>query len=338
MMGDRSTMEKKKIGSFLINAGNTAKGIIDKSKDVVVQTIDQNDDGKFDISDVSVMACTVGEAMKKGANAVKESAEESRKRMDIKVLQPIFPDTLDQAEFFMSKLVRVADRDKKHAESNVCQGSIGFLSDKGGIRVVNIFKDSLDVFGLTFYPDNDCEFYYVNPTDRDNYISLDEYFSYLKMVRINELQRVAQDLGAKHFRVTYKEERTSFSETKGKAKVKTQKIMDAEGENDASEKKYSMIDVAAEMHMDGHAPKKPELVYLLKDDNVQNLIHLRMTGGDGFHHHKISIKMSNSSGIKESDAVKIDAVLKGMKVSGNSTVVNEAKNESRRYLEYEIAF
>ena len=58
-----------------------------------------------------------------------------------------------------------------------------FLSDKGGLRVVNIFKDSLDVFGL-----------------------------YLKMIRINELQRSAQDLGAKHFKVTYKEERTSFSE------------------------------------------------------------------------------------------------------------------------------
>ena len=48
--------------------------------------------------------------------------------------------------------------------------------------------------------------------------------------------------------------------------------------------------------------------------------------------------MSNSSGIKESDAMKIDAVLKGMKVSGNATVASEAKNESRRYLEYEIEF
>ena len=238
----------------------------------------------------------------------------------------------------MSKLIRVVDRDKKYAESDVCHGSIGFLSDKGGLRVVNIFKDSLDAFGLTFYPDIDCEFYYVNPTDRDNYISLDDYFSYLKMVRINELQRVAQELGAKHFRVTYKEERTTFSETKGKAQIKAQKVVSADGDYDASEKKYSMIDVAAEMHMDGHAPQKPELVYLLKDNNVQNLIHLRMTGGDGFHHHKISIKMSNSSGIKESDAVKIDAVLKGLKVSGNATVVNEAKNESRRYLEYEIDF
>ena len=63
-----------------------------------------------------------------------------------------------------------------------------------------------------------------------------------------------------------------------------------------------------------------------------------MAGGEGFHNHKISIKMSNSSGIKERDAIKIDTVLKGMKVSGNTTVANEARTESRRYLEYEIDF
>lgn len=114
----------------MINAGNTAKGIINKSKDAVVQTMDQNEDGKFDMSDVSVIAGSVGEAMKKGANAVKESAEENRKRMEIKVLQPIFSETLDQAEFLMSKLIRVVDRDKKYAESDVCHGSIVFCQIK----------------------------------------------------------------------------------------------------------------------------------------------------------------------------------------------------------------
>jgi len=328
----------KKIGHFLSDAGSAAKEALNKAKEKTVLSVDQNDDGKFDMEDVSAMADAVGGAMKKGAAAVMESAEESRRKMELRALRPIFSDTLDQAEFLMSKFIRVVDRDKKHTESEVCQGSIGFLSDNGGLRVVNLFKDSLEAFGLSFYPDVDCGFYYVNPTDRDNYIALDEYFSYLKMVRINELQRVAQALGAKHFKVTYKEERTSFSEVKGKAQIKAAQVGTVEGEHGSSEKKYSMIDVAAEMFMDGHAPQMPKLKYLLKDDNVQNLIQLRMAGGEGFHHHKISIKMSNSSGIKGSDAVKIDAVLKELKVSGNTTVASEARNESRRYLEYEIDF
>ena len=35
------------------------------------------------------------------------------------------------------------------------------------------------------------------------------------------------------------------------------------------------------MFMNGHLPRMPELVYLLKDDNVQNLVHRIITGGEG---------------------------------------------------------
>lgn len=45
------------------------------------------------------------------------------------------------------------------------------------------------------------------------------------------------------------------------------------------------------MFMNGHFPRMPELVYLLKDDNVQNLVHRIITGGEGVHYHKISIKI-----------------------------------------------
>ena len=44
------------------------------------------------------------------------------------------------------------------------------------------------------------------------------------------------------------------------------------------------------------------------------------------------------SGLKENDAIKIDAILRGMRFAGNTTVQSEAKNEARRYLEYEIDF
>ena len=122
----------------------------------------------------------------------------------------------------ISKLIRVTEIDKRHAESDVCRGSIGFVSDQKNLRIVNIYKDNIAAFGLTFYPDTDYELYYVDPCDRDKYIALDEYFNYLKVARVTELQKIAQDLGAKHFRVTYKEQKTTFSgktvKTKGAVK------------------------------------------------------------------------------------------------------------------------
>lgn len=336
-------MEKKsKFTALVSGAGKTAKDLLDKSKNLTIQVMDQNDDGKFDLADVSVMAESVGNAVKRGTQAIMDSAEKKARELELKTLRPIFTESLDDAEFLMPKFIRVADRDKKHAESEVCRGSIGYLSDQKGLHIVNIFRDSIEVFGLTFFPDSDSEFYYVDPTDRDVYIALDNYFSHLKIVRINELQKLAQDLGAKHFRVTYKEEQSSFTEHKMKAHTDAKINMVAkettDGEHFAVEKKYSTVEIAAEMEFPGHAPIKPQLKYMQRDSSIQTLVAMRMDETAPLMHQRFMLKMSNSSGMKESDAIKIDAVLKDMKFSGNTTVASEAKNESRRYLEYEIDF
>lgn len=57
-MKGKRTMENR-MGKMLFNVGKNAKEIVEKSKDFVVQSVDQNDDGKFDLEDVSVMATTI---------------------------------------------------------------------------------------------------------------------------------------------------------------------------------------------------------------------------------------------------------------------------------------
>lgn len=325
-------MDKKaRLGAIVAGAGKTAKELIDNT----IQAVDQNDDGKFDLSDVSVIAEAVGNAAKKSAAAVKESSDERSRLLELKALQPIFTDMLDRADFLMSKFIRVVDRDKRYIESPVCQGSIGYTSFHKDFRLVNLFRDSVDSFGIMLYPDQDYDFYYIDPSERDRYIALDEYFGYLKLARVNELQKVAQDLGAKSFKVTYKEEQVSFSEKKVKAHTKAVAAVDANHE--ALEKKFSKIKVEAEMSFPGHAPVEPKLKYLQRDPTIQNLISMRMNENAPLH-QKLFLEMSISSGMKESDAAKIDAVLKGLKCTGNMTVASEVKNESRRYLEYDIEF
>lgn len=328
-------MEKKaKFEALLSNAGKAAKGMLDST----VHAVDQNDDGKFDMADVSAIAGVVGKGVKKGTQAMKETASEKARQLEMKMMQPIFLATLNETEFLMPKFIRITDRDKKYAESEVCQGAIGHGSDPKGMHLVNIFRDSIDSFGLTFYPDSDGEFYYVDPSDRDRYIALDEYFNYLKVARINELQKIAQDLGAKYFKVTYKEEKTSFTEKKASGNAKMPMTGKTEVHHESAEKSYSTIEVAAEMSCAGHEPIKPELKYMQRDPTIQTLVAMRMDEKAPLQHQKFTLHMVNSSGLKESDAVKIDTVLKGMKCTGNTTVESEAKNEARRYLEYEIEF
>lgn len=315
-----------------------ALGVLEKTKSAIAKVADQNDDEKFDMQDVSLVASKVGKSVKDGAAALKESAEERTRALELKSLQPIFAEVLDERDFVLPKFIRVANRDKKRAESQVCKGSIGYYSDPKGLRLVNIFLDNLEMFNLVFFPDCNSEFYYVDPIDKNRYIALDDYFNYLKVERISELQRLAQSLGAKHFRVTYKEEKTSVAEKIIKANINVQGVAAGNGERNLSETKFDTIEIAADMECPGHAPNRPDLKYLQKDPAIRTLIDMRMDERSPLSHQKFMLKLSNSSGLKESDAVKIDAVLKSMRFTGNTSIVSEARNEARRYFEYEIDF
>ena len=315
-----------------------ALGVLEKTKSAIAKVADQNDDEKFDMQDVSLVASKVGESVKNGAAALKESAEERTRALELKSLQPIFAEVLDERDFVLPKFIMVVNRDKKRAESQVCKGSIGYYSDPKGLRLVNIFLDNLEMFNLVFFPDCNSEFYYVDPIDKNRYIALDDYFNYLKVERISELQRLAQSLGAKHFRVTYKEEKTSVAEKIIKANINVQGVAAGNGERNLSETKFDTIEIAADMECPGHAPNRPDLKYLQKDPAIRTLIDMRMDEHSPLSHQKFMLKLSNSSGLKESDAVKIDAVLKSMRFTGNTSIVSEARNEARRYFEYEIDF
>lgn len=336
-------MEKKKVdfGAVAAEAGRNAKAFWGKAKETIVNAADQNDDGSLDLKDVSVIAGSISNAAKETATSVIMSAGEKHRELERKLLQPIFVEDLNNADFLLSKLVRIAEMDKRHAESEVCTGSIGFISDQKDLKIVTIFKDKVDAFGLTFYPDTDSELYYVDPSDRDRYIALDDYFNYLKIARVNELQKIAQDLGAKHFCVTYKEQKTTFSSKNANAKGTVKYAGDSatiEAAHELASTDISTTEVAAEMNCPGHAPVEPKLCYLQREPSIQTLITLRMDKDSPLTHQKYTLKLSNSSGIKEKDAIKIDAALKGMKISGNTTVTSEVRNESRRFFEYEIDF
>ena len=95
-------MERKlKFGEFVSDVGKNAKDLLGKSKDVAIHIADQNEDGKLDLKDVSIIAESVGNTVKKGTQAVKKTAEEKARILELKTLQPIFADTLKDTDFFL---------------------------------------------------------------------------------------------------------------------------------------------------------------------------------------------------------------------------------------------
>lgn len=114
--------------------------------------------------------------------------------------------------------------------------------------------------------------------------------------------------------------------------------VDVETKHESERLNGTKLEISAELEFEGHEPEEPMLCYLSNESCIKTLISLRMKKDKGFKHEIYSIKLSKSSGIRERDAEKIDGALKSMKISGNTTVVNEVSQESRRYFEYEIEF
>ena len=318
------------LGKKITDAAKGVSKFIDKTGKDITRTIDQNGDGKLDLSDVKVIS-----------NKIQTDRAIAQRKADIERLKPLFLDDFERAEFVIPKLIRVDEIDKHHAENAVCKDSIGFRTVLGDLSAFTIYRNSIEKLGLTFYPELENGVYYVDPCDRDHYVLLDDYFTYMKMQRVIELQRIAQSLGAKHFVVTYREKNKSTSsksvEASGSGKVGTDKA-DAKMSHAATNTSLSAISIEAEMRFPGHAPIKPELHYLKKEINIINLIEMRMDPLSPLQHHHFNIEMSESSGIREKDAVKITAMLKAMKFAGTTTIVSEAQKEASHVLEYEIEF
>ena len=312
---------------------DTVKGVSDfvnKTGKDIANALDQNGDGKLDISDLHTI-----QARNQAAQ------EENQRKSDLERLKPMFQEDFKEDEFVLPKMIRIAEIDKAHADSAACKGSVGYKSIMDDMTVVTIFRDYIDNLGLSFYPELENGVFYVDPCDRDHYISLDDYFPFMKMQRVAELQRIAQSLGAKHFRVISKEktEAVSSNSIDAAASVKADGQSSGAGYSHTdSNTSMTSISIEAEMRFPGHAPMKPELHYLKKEINVINLIEMRMDPLSPLQHQHISIEMINSSGIKVKDAVKIDAMIKAVKISASTNIVSQAQNEARRVLEYEIEF
>lgn len=300
---------------------------IDDAKLKVVDVVDKAELDKHakELVDAAVVA----------AQSLAEVINNGKNSWNLKRLKPIFINDLNGMMF--SRLVRIVEREKKF-DIDVCKGSIGYWDTCKGERWMNIFKDSVSKFGLDFYPNDEVNFYYVDPTNKDSYIVLDEYFDRLKQVRVSELQKIAQDLGAKYFRVTYIKERTTLSKKAANGKGSIHKKGNGSAQMNATEQKYDRMDIAAEMSFPGHEPVMPHVRYLKYDPNIENLIKMRMDPKGPLNHQTLNIKLSSSSGLKETDAVKIDMILKSLKMAGNTTVSSEVQNEAKSILEYEINF
>ena len=193
------------------------------------------------------------------------------------------------------------------------------------------------LLSLSFYPNEHNRFYYVDPSNERLYIALDNYYDYLKIARVSELQSVAQSLGAKHFKVSYKEQTESYINKKGVLKGKGNGVQGEAKQTVDTKSRYKM-NIESEMYFSGHQPFQPILQYLKNDPAINSLISMRMAEEGDFQKQNLEIKLSDSSGLNKELSTKIDEVLSKFKFKLEASMSQQYKKESNSSLIYEIEF
>lgn len=329
---------KKLNKEALIDNVNKAKGFAIKSaKQGTEVFLEKAEIGK----DIFLEKSKIGkdvflEKAMQGKEIALEKAEQAKHEYDIRTLKPAFLDTILTEG--VPKMIRITEIDKKHKENPICEDSIGHLIDAKGMNVLNLYKEHINDLGVEFYPSADCDVYYVDPCNSRRYISLNDYFSYLKKVRVDELNLIAQALGAKHFKISVKAEKKVFVNKKENGKGKFGKVANADAERSNENKSFESIEVASELTFEGHEPTKPKLLYFKNESDIKSLIDMRMNKDNPVKSITLNLKYNNTSGIKSDAAVKIDAALTKLKIGGNASIQEEVQEEGRMYFEYAIEF
>lgn len=337
----KKKLDFKKIGEDLSEKARsgieTAKGGAAKAKTAVaasaeslIQSIDKTGDGRFDLEDVAEMK-----------RQFQEKQRQAKLKRDLDALNPIFFENLSEGDFFLPKMIRLAEMDKKHATNPICEGSIGHEMLVKDLRIVTVYRNQTSQWGLRFYPDENQDFYYVDPVNPQLYIAIDYFFDYLRQARIGELQRIAQDLGASYFKVTIKERKKTLYKKSQSAKISGKKEKMSAGlqaDHSASTNEMSDGEIAAQASFGGHSPKQPQLGYYRNEPQINDLIQMRLHQENTIKEQHLFLQCAHSSGITEKTAASIDAAFSAMKCTGNTTFTSEAQNETRQIFQYDILF
>ena len=99
-------MENKRVdlNAAAEEAGKKMKSLFGKAKETLVKAVDQNNDGSFDMKDVSAIAETIEAAAKNTADTLKIKAEERNREMERRLIQPIMEEDLESVSKILEEL------------------------------------------------------------------------------------------------------------------------------------------------------------------------------------------------------------------------------------------
>lgn len=304
--------------------------------------------GKEALSKVLQKTSEVGKkAVDDIQQGAKDFSEKQKQESYLKRLEkynPLFIDEYQTEGFVVPNIIIFVDEgDRKNID--VCQGAIGWKHSENNTDMLFLYNNGLELNEYQFYPAKTDGVFVVDSFDKNRYIRVDMVFSKAHEERMAELKQVAYSLGAKSCSIEITESNVEVQTDTSSKTMKfglPKKIANAGVQNEALTTNASSIKRTGKIvaEFDGHnEPVKPNLKWFSSDDNIKNLIEMRLSKGNSIKSEIIELAGSASATMTQKTACAIDGALSKIgsaKISANTE--NQAQKEQNSTLVFVVEF
>ena len=286
--------------------------------------------------------------VKNGVATIVEKSKADEYARRLKKYNPLFPNQYQSEGFNIPNIIVIVD-DAVRKGIDVCEGAIGWLAKESGEEVLHLYDEAIQFSGVQFIPSPICNaIYYVDHFDRNRYIQPDCIFSRTLKEKIDELQHIAESVGAKRCIIDITESSKSSKTNKKSADLGAS--TDSENGGKATASATVDYDHSSKTNANQHGrieaeftglrfPKRPTLKWFSYDDSIRNLVETCCSGKRRVKKLTITLSGSTSATMSQSIATAIDGVMNNtLHVRGHASIKSQAKKEYQSELLFYIEF
>ena len=296
--------------------------------------------GKKVVDNVQEVAISTSQKMK-------EDSKERRKNK----LRPLTLKEFKSKKFDTPNVIKIID-DADIRDIDVCEGAIGRLVTANGVEILYLCDKYIRESGLNFVPSPVCNaIYHVDNFDHQKYICTDEIFSKALEEKMAELEHIAFCLGAKSCSIEIIENNVEISnvdiDNSSNVKLKGNKnkknssdirVNESVSVENGRQNKRSSSGKIVTTFSGNAAPKPPRLKWFEHNDNVKNLIEMRLSDGISICTKTLKLMGTSSASMTQKTAIAIDSEITKMGIKSKNSVEKQAQIEKNSQLIFEVIF
>lgn len=298
-----------------------------------------SDFGKKAAGEIQKGAKEIGQkaadGVQKGAKELSEQTQKTLYEQRLKHYNPLFREEFFSEEFHLPNVIKIVD-DAERRDIDVCKGAIGWRETVKGVEILFLYDEFVKESKIKFLPFVKCDkIYCLDAFEKGKYVSSDTIFDSASREKMAELENIAYCLGAKKYYIEVVESnlvsKTNALQVNIDSNIfkgNTEQGNASQSINYASGKNYTIL-------TGNNTLQKPKLKWFRYDDNIKNLIQMRLSGDNTIKCKSLILHGSASETISQNIAIAIDAL---SKVRGNATMTSKSQKEHNTLMILDIEF